>query len=505
MTYDLLLGGVPYGFDYLGEPDGQQYVQSFYDTSCKDRLKFLVQIKENANKKHCYYNYLLYEGVVASNDREGSFFGLTLRFDEFCKNIIAVYSLLDLLYSLYVHGHGKLLAENTNGKLRYTVSNFNGLNGLRKQMEDAAGQFLRTMVQNGSFVPLDGYPPMQGSYYQVHRYDYNNTGLEALVKRYGGVAISPYYDGKRIATLTQDYKAELKNQEKDYEQKLHNKDHDYNNEKQALNSQLNEVRKENGDLNTKLKLKEQTISILRQQNEKLKEDNEKLRQVKEISTLVAEIKQPVTDLVKIENEAVSLRKGMKQPLAALTSAMSELSMRNKLDNQVKGPQRGIWRYFNINNVWFYLAIFLAIVLIGVGYKQCSSWRNSSLDYPHTATNEASFENVSDADTHEESTTADEPQKPEETGAEQSPAEQPTVKIDIVEYGGNGPLEKGKPYTVELKGAAADMKGRWNVDGASTGEDTHSLGISITPNDTIVKIAFVGPDEKMIVNRELKAK
>ena len=103
MKIDLFVHGVPYGESYWRKGDDQDYFGTFYDRS-SDEVKCLIQVRMSEGKAYCYFNYLVNRDVLDSQGRAGSYFGMTLRIDSYCKDIVNVYRILDTLFNIYVMG-----------------------------------------------------------------------------------------------------------------------------------------------------------------------------------------------------------------------------------------------------------------------------------------------------------------------------------------------------------------------------------------------------------------
>ena len=110
MEVELFIHGVPNGEGFWGKEDDRNYFGTFYDHST-DEVKFLVQNRASKGKLYCYYNYLVYKtvgsptpNVVAYDGRDGSYFGLSLRLDAYCKDVMNMYRILDTIYNIYVCG-----------------------------------------------------------------------------------------------------------------------------------------------------------------------------------------------------------------------------------------------------------------------------------------------------------------------------------------------------------------------------------------------------------------
>ena len=98
MIIDLILHGVPNGQDVWGVNDDSHYFSTFYVQ--KDEKEILtIEIRNVSGKAYCYYNYLKYNGVTASDERAGAYLGITLRFDAYYKDVMNVYRLCEIVYN----------------------------------------------------------------------------------------------------------------------------------------------------------------------------------------------------------------------------------------------------------------------------------------------------------------------------------------------------------------------------------------------------------------------
>ena len=111
MEVELFVHGVPSGEGFWGKEEDRNYFGTFYDHS-SDEVKFLIQTRALKGKPYCYYNYLVYKtvgsqapNIVANDGRDGSYFGITLRLDAYCKDIVNMYRILDTVFNVYVMGN----------------------------------------------------------------------------------------------------------------------------------------------------------------------------------------------------------------------------------------------------------------------------------------------------------------------------------------------------------------------------------------------------------------
>jgi len=103
MDVEFFIQGKPINDEFLGKEEERSFLGNLYNNSA-DRQRFLIQVRN----QYSYYSYLVYESVVGNDGRDGSYFGMTLRFDAYCRDFMSIYRILDMAYNSYVVG--KLLA-----------------------------------------------------------------------------------------------------------------------------------------------------------------------------------------------------------------------------------------------------------------------------------------------------------------------------------------------------------------------------------------------------------
>ena len=149
MDVEFFIHGVPQGQKIWGKTDDINYLNNFYNKQATDEdTKFLIEAHSVKNKDYYYYSYLKYKNVVNSEGRPGAYFGMTLRFDQYCSNVIGVHQLLDILYNKYVVNN--LLIEEAN-KIKFAVSDFKAKDEEIKKIEKESLELLRIIFNSNDF------------------------------------------------------------------------------------------------------------------------------------------------------------------------------------------------------------------------------------------------------------------------------------------------------------------------------------------------------------------
>ena len=291
MKANFYIHGVPKGQDVWGSEQDRDYIKSFYSASYSESVRFVVELIPS--KKRTFYTYIRSKNVYGSENREGSYFGMTVSFDGiYCTDNESLFTLFDTIFNKRIVGS---VLQNQNGNYRFSVAAFEGKS---KELESIQAEFLKQLdsfaddLENmdNSFT---GSSNGQVAYYNVS--DIDNSNFFAVLRKTLKVYISPEYPTKdgQIASLKKQVEPEK------------SKNKQLTDEKAELEAKLSAATDKN-------KRNETELSQLRQEKQQLEDDNKKLWQEnaslksesernkskKSIESSVNQIRQPLEDLVK---------------------------------------------------------------------------------------------------------------------------------------------------------------------------------------------------------------
>ena len=279
LELDVFIHGVPSGNDFWGKDDDRAFFESFYNQNSPNDVNLLVRIRKLNGKIYCYYNYLVYKNVVGNTGRPGSYFGISFRFNVYCKDIMNMYKILDTLYNVYILGH-VLVKDGT--ELKYKIDNFDTISQSFKAVEKCAFELISNAFSAQSFVSLDGFNLNADKYPSFNLYDCTEDNVMSAMKQYGKVAISQYYLSVKEATIERQYKEQVKVIQEQCEARIKSID-------ASADSVKNEVKRLN--------------DVILQQEEKIKKQNEiitsfeneikNIGQAKKIAQIIAPIKDQI--------------------------------------------------------------------------------------------------------------------------------------------------------------------------------------------------------------------
>lgn len=340
MNAEIFVHGVPNGESFWGKDEDRNYFGNFYSQSSEDEVQFLIQTRLSHGKPYCYYNYLVYKNVRGSDNRSGSYFGLSIRLDGYCKDIMGMYKIMDMVFSAAVLG--KVISHN-NGNYKYLISNFNESPNLMQNIEEFAIQLIITTFTEDSFVNLSGFATTGSGQVSANIYEIDETEIQNTVRQYGKIALSPYYQTMREKNLIQQQEFLLQStrqqMEEHYGAIILSKDKDL----KTLKSSMSSTQDEQSRLREEIKRQDTHLQQLQKELERAKADSHIIESNRKALSLLNEIRKPIIDLANVLKQGES------------GSMHNPTSPKNK---GIKLGFRDILRFFNSGLLLVVLAVLL---------------------------------------------------------------------------------------------------------------------------------------------------
>lgn len=297
LDVEVFVHGVPNGESFWGNNEDRNYFGNFYNQRCADTVRFLIQTRSSNGKAYCYYNYLVYNNVVGNDGREGSYFGLSIRFDAYCKNYISIYKVLDTIFTTHVLN--KIL-KNQNGKLKYAIRDF-ASSAEMENIRNATLQLIKLALTNDSFCRLKGFVVGGANLLTGNLYETTPNEVENVIRQYGRIALSPYYETVRERTLAKQYDSKLQQVTQQYEERLKADSSAKDNEIQRANASLANMQDEYNRLHELISKKDSEISQQNNEIARLRNQIKQIDQNKKNIKNIEQIKVPIMELAKAFN------------------------------------------------------------------------------------------------------------------------------------------------------------------------------------------------------------
>ena len=313
MEVELFIHGVPSGEGFWGKEEDRNYFGTFYDHS-SDEVKFLIQTRALKGKPYCYYNYLVYKtvgaqtpNIVANDGRDGSYFGITLRLDAYCKDIVNMYRILDTVFNVYVMGN---LLKMEKTKLKYTTPDFASVSNVLEGIEKTTIQLIQNAFSNDSFAHLDGFAITGGKCRICNLYDCTPDSVMATVKKYSRMAVSPYYPSAKetailrqcdaqIQAIQQQCDAQIQAIQQQCDARIKADADAHIKERNGINTSLLSAQNKISELQREIVQKDESIRQLNRDLSHLQSELNNIGQSKKMGQIVESIREPITELSEI--------------------------------------------------------------------------------------------------------------------------------------------------------------------------------------------------------------
>ena len=296
MDIEIFVHGVPNGQSFWGKEEDRNYFGNFYGQSNSDVVKYLIQTRSSNGKAYCYYNYLVYQNVIGSDGREGSYFGLSIRFDAYCKDFIGIYKILDVVFTAHVQN--KILKAQ-NGKYKYVVADFGSASELMGNIKDAIWKLLQSMLTNESVCSLGGFVIGGGNLPTSNIYEISANVVETTLKQYGKIALSPYYPTGREKSIAQQCDSKLQSVKQQYEDRYRVAINAQEQTNRSLQNSLASAQRECAKLQETVAGKDTIIVQKESDITNLKYQIKQIGQTKKTIENLNLIKAPITELANV--------------------------------------------------------------------------------------------------------------------------------------------------------------------------------------------------------------
>ena len=474
MEAELFVHGVPYGKCFWGNDKNEEtYLSTFYDSS-SDEIKFLVRVRSLNGRLYCYYHYLKYKDILDSGGRSGSYFGICLRLDACCQDVLNMYRILDYIYNVRVKGQLLIVRGN---KLQYVAPDFEKTSEALKGIAQEAYNLVLSTFSKDKFSVMAGFASYGSKVPAYNFYECSNDDLLTMLRQYGCVALSPFYPSAREKELQQQCDKKVQAIQREYDDKLR------------------------ADLETRDKEKREIEAMRLSAEQMLKQNEDSIRQKdKEINVLKSEVEQLRTRDMKQTKHFAQLLAPIRKAIEELPVASPEEVAGNSHDRSKRKIIKQIKKWLLFVN-FILLVVILLLLLAFFPLEKPTETKPQDADLGEILVEDRRIEmpqnSDSDNSSNEEIWASRENVPNEETAT--LPYED--GKIDIKEYNDKGKLHIDSIYTATAVGANAG--GIWSLVGATEekGQKTSSIKFRVTGSK--VELCYEDKENK-IWSRELEA-
>lgn len=266
MNYDVFIHGVPKGHDCWGENDERDFFKLFYKP--QKGTQFIIETRKVGNKSYCYYSYLKYDNVSDVDSRSGGYFGITIRFDMYCKDYNDIHTILESAYKNKVLG---LLLQDNKNNIKYIVNDFISKDKEIKGIENDIGKSISLLCPQKSFIAIDNSFQLQSDkYVPCNPLDCTEEKILSDVKKYSKVVILDTILTNREKITEQKCNKIVSEVDKECNKKIEEA-------KQEVSRKIKQTEADYNKLNSDLKAKNVQIEQLKASNKSATDDLSKIK------------------------------------------------------------------------------------------------------------------------------------------------------------------------------------------------------------------------------------
>ena len=331
MTVDLILHGVPNGQDIWGVSDDTHYISTFY-VQKEDKETLSIETRKVSGKSYCYYNYLKYNGVTASDGRAGAYLGITLRFDAYYKDILNVYHLCEIVYNNLLD---TILIRNGES-VKFKIAKFEDAEQELNEIKKKTFNLINLSATAKDFTPInDTFFSNDSKTVKAFLLDCTPDNVMQAIVKYGKVEISKYHpsvnEAKKLRGVEERYIATIAQKDKDL-QNANLQIEDMTSERQRLQSDLQDKINEINALNRLISENEEAIKEASTYINKSKELQSELDSTRSENEQLKVHISKMENTIKRSEHAVKESEAMKRQVQELKSYLHK---QNKENEQLK--------------------------------------------------------------------------------------------------------------------------------------------------------------------------
>jgi hypothetical protein len=184
MDTKLFVHGTPKGQQCWGDcTDGEKrYFYTFYNNVNDDPVEFLqVDIRDEKGTSYTYYTFVR-KGVLDFSGRSGGYFALTLRCNDFYKDIKNIYILLSIAYKKLCIG---ICLKELKGTPQFIISDFTKVDSeWTKIKEDIVDKFIENFSNESDLESIDRVTGF-GQHQKINLFDCTPEIAEECCKKSG--------------------------------------------------------------------------------------------------------------------------------------------------------------------------------------------------------------------------------------------------------------------------------------------------------------------------------
>jgi len=432
LKLNLFVHGVPKGQKIWG-PQGEDriFLESFYSRKPSVEAQLQVDVIQIGGNLNCYYTYLRGGNILDKDNRQGSYFALTVRVNAFYNDLFNMFNILDATYNKFIL---RTILTSDESSTRFIVDDFRQSEEKLQGIEKDIINYLSSFSISSDFISLDKFAVNAKSESRnINLLDCNNKSVLNYIKEKGNISVSPSYPSEEIRSIKLQSQQQISEEKKKSEQEILRIKNEYASADKIIS-----------DLNKKLENEKNNLASLK--SELLRKDD----QLNNFSNLKQKF-----DIKEQEfNKVINILSGVKQLLNGFNGRNGdfERGQNGRTTQEVKRKKTKLEqlnKYLPLINI--IISIFTILIVIYSVFKiHFSENKDSDKKEIHESTSHENTQNL-----EVQSTTENNEQVLSQAN------EQSQYQIDIKELKNNDDIMiKGKKYQIQIKPLI--KHGHWNT-------------------------------------------
>ena len=294
LKLNLFVHGVPKGQKIWGpQEEDRIFIESFYSQKSTEEVQLQVDVMKIDKDVYCYFTYLRGGNMLDIDNRQGSYFGLTIRINAYYNDLFKMYSILDSSYQTFILG--KILTNNESSS-KYIIDDFQQCDDTLKSLEKDIINYLSSFSNNSDFVNLENFATNSKLACQnINLLECTHKNVLTYIKEKGSISVSPYHPTKQFLEYKRNKEEELEKIKVETQKKIGEEKRKSEQEIQSLKAEYSTVDKKMADLNRQVEIeKSNTISLKQKlelnEQEHIKIKNFNAAKLKEAENIINDLK-----------------------------------------------------------------------------------------------------------------------------------------------------------------------------------------------------------------------
>lgn len=351
LKLNLFVHGVPKGQKIWGpQEDDRVFLESFYSRKPNVETQLQVDIFQIGRKLNCYYTYLIGGNLLDKDNRQGSYFALTIRVNAFYNDLFNIYNILDATYNKFIL---KSIIARDESSTRFIVEDFQQSDRKFQEIEKEIINYLSSFSNSSDFISLDNFTTTAKSESpNINLLECNDKSVLNYIKGNGKISISPFYPSMQFIEFSRKKDEEIRNFKFQAQQQIAEEKKKFEQDILEIKNEYDSADKTISDLRKQLEIEKSNFSSLKSELFIKDEQLNKFRNLKQ----KFDIKEQ--ELIKVNN----IFSAIKQLLVECNVRSVNIES-NKLDTPIQEVKRKKSKFEKLNTYLPLINTFLTIITI----------------------------------------------------------------------------------------------------------------------------------------------